>query len=134
MNPLDFLFYTLFPRPKHSAPNVLYGSRQQLALLLSLWVTWLIAGIFLAFSLFYRNKLADLFVNSPWPIIILAFIVGGLMILRYCLFISYESLVVKRQEMRHVWIYYIINWLIIIGAPVLIYVAFRLYLYGHVHL
>lgn len=124
MNSLDFLFYSLFPDPN--------DSRSRSVSIMTLWMWMLISGIFLAISILYRNSLADLYVSSPWPSMILAGIIYSSIILRYCFLISYESLVAKRQKIKHIWIYYIINALILIGAPILSFVAFRLYLYGHV--
>lgn len=123
MNSLDFLFYSL-----------LYGLNDpsRAIPLLALWLHFSTTGIFMSFSIFYRNKLADIYVSSPWPWMILLGIIVGLMLWRYCFLISYESLVAKRQKIKYIWIYYIINALILIGAPILLFVAFRLYLYGHV--
>ena len=132
MNSLDFLFYSLLPKQSDTSPRVLYGSSSQIASLTAIWLHFSITGIFMSFSICYRNKLADIYVSSPWPWMILAGIIYSSIILRYCFLISYKSLVAKRQKIKHIWIYYIINALILIGAPILSFVAFRLYLYGHV--
>lgn len=132
MNSLDFFFYTLLPRQRNAPLDTFDGSKSITVLIMSFWMWMLTSGIFLSFSIFYRNHLADLYVNTPWPSFILGGMIYGLIILRYCFFISYKSLFTRRQKIKYIWIYHIVNWLIVLGAPVLLFVTFRLYLYRYV--
>lgn len=76
--------------------------------------------------------MADIFVNSEWILPTSGLVTTPLIIWRFFYFIRYESLVSKRQKIKFIWIYYVINWLIIVGAPILAFVTFRLYKYGYV--
>ncbi len=73
-----------------------------------------------------------MFVNSKSIWMMLGIVVAILIVWRFFHFVKYEALAVKRRQIKYIWIYHVINWLIVIGAPVLLFVTFRLYLYGYV--
>lgn len=85
----------------------------------------------MAGSLLYPNGLADWFVESATLWMVSVIVMAGLVIWRYFGFVSFESLGVRRQKMRHVWLARIVNWLFVTGAPALIFVTFRVYLCEH---
>lgn len=132
MNSLDFFFYSFVTFQVKVLKRDVDDSRWSAALMTSLFLSITIASIFMLGSNFYRNELADIFVNGKTLWMTLGFIISILIIWRFFHFIKYESLIDKKQKMKHVWVYHIINWLIVIGAPILLFVTFRLYLYGYV--
>lgn len=96
-----------------------------------LFLCCFVFGVFTGGSLFYRNRLADWFVESATLWMTSVIVMAGLVVWRYFGLVSFESLVARRQKMRHVWVARLVNWLFVIGAPVLSFITFRLYLCGH---
>ena len=132
MNSLDFFFYSFVTFQVKVLKREVDDSRWSAALMTGLFLFYSITAIFLSISIFCRNNLADICVNTNWALMILGLISVILMVWRFFYFVRYESLIVKRQKIKHVWIYHVINWLIVIGGPILDFVTFRLYLYGYV--
>lgn len=131
MNSLDFFFYSLVTFQVKVLRKELDDSRWSAALVTSFFLCCFIFGLFMAGSLFYRNSLADWFVESATLWMTSVIVIAGLVIWRYFGFLSFESLVAKRRRMRHIWFFHVVNWLFVTGAPVLIFITFRLYLCGH---
>lgn len=132
MNSLDFFFYSFVTFQVKVLKRDLDDSRWSAALMTSLFLCVFIAGIFMSGSLFYRNSIADKFVNDNSIWMILGIVVAILIIWRFFYFVKYESLIAKRRQIKYIWIYHIVNWLIVLGAPVLLFITFRLYLYRYV--
>ncbi|WP_455593527.1 hypothetical protein [Bacteroides sp.] len=132
MNSLDFFFYSFVTFQVKVLKRDLDDSRWSAALMTSLFLCIFIAGLFMSGSLFYRNNIANMFVNSKSIWMMLGIVVAILIVWRFFHFVKYEALAVKRRQIKYIWIYHVINWLIVIGAPVLLFVTFRLYLYGYV--
>lgn len=132
MNSLDFFFYSFVTYQVKVLKRDLDDSRWSAALITAVFLCFSISSIFMLGSLFYRNGLADKYVNDAWLWMILWIIVGVLMVCRFFYFVKYELLIAKRRQIKYIWIYHMVNWLIVLGAPILLFVTFRLYLYGYV--
>lgn len=132
MNSLDFFFYSFVTFQVKVLKRDLDDSRWSAALMTSLFVCFFISAIFMTGSIFFPNDLADIYVNGKSIWLGLVIVVAALVIWRFFYFVTYESLVVKRRKIKYVWVYHLINWLIVIGGSILSFVAFRLYKYGYV--
>lgn len=131
MNSLDFFFYSLVTFQVKVLKKDLDDSRWSGALVTSFFLCCFVFGVFTGGSLFYRNRLADWFVESATLWMTSVIVMAGLVVWRYFGSVSFESLVARRQKMRHVWVARLANWLFVIGGPVLSFITFRLYLCGH---
>lgn len=131
MNSLDFFFYSLVTFQVKVLKKDLDESRWSGALVTSFFLCCFVFGVFTGGSLFYRNRLADWFVESAALWMTFVIVMAGLVVWRYFGIVSFESLVARRQKMRHVWVARLVNWLFVTGAPGLCFITFRLYLCGH---
>lgn len=132
MNSLDFFFYSFVTFQVKVLKRDLNDSRWSAALITAVFLCFSISSVFMSFSIFYKNKLANIYVNDTWLWMLLWIIIGILMIWRFFFSITYETLVSKRKKIKSTWSYHIVNWLIVIGAPILLFVTFRFYKYGYI--